>query len=65
MPKNLVHVCSKCDAQFPRWSGRCESCGSWGIIVAKNKGLLDKKIAAYNKCPSDFVEIKNELMNKK
>ncbi len=27
-----VHVCSKCDAQFPKWSGRCESCGSWGTI---------------------------------
>ncbi|MBD3281172.1 DNA repair protein RadA [Candidatus Uhrbacteria bacterium] len=33
MPKNIpVHTCSKCDAQFPKWSGRCESCGSWGTI---------------------------------
>lgn len=28
----LVHVCSKCDAQFVRWTGRCESCGSWGTV---------------------------------
>lgn len=27
-----LHVCSNCDAQFPRWSGRCESCGSWGTV---------------------------------
>ncbi|MDF1497601.1 MAG: DNA repair protein RadA [Patescibacteria group bacterium] len=33
MPKpTSVHVCSKCDAQFPKWSGRCESCGAWGTI---------------------------------
>lgn len=33
MPKpTLVYTCSNCDAQFPKWSGRCESCGSWGTI---------------------------------
>ncbi len=33
MPKSTpIHTCSKCDAQFPKWSGRCESCGSWGTI---------------------------------
>jgi DNA repair protein RadA/Sms len=33
MPKPIpIHICSKCDAQFPKWSGRCESCGSWGTI---------------------------------
>lgn len=33
MPKTTpVYVCSNCDAQFPKWSGRCESCGAWGAI---------------------------------
>jgi DNA repair protein RadA/Sms len=33
MPKPTpIHICSKCDAQFLKWSGRCESCGSWGTI---------------------------------
>jgi DNA repair protein RadA/Sms len=33
MPKPTpIHICSKCDAQFPKWSGRCESCGNWGTI---------------------------------
>ncbi len=33
MPKPTpIHICSKCDAQFPKWSGRCESCGAWGTI---------------------------------
>lgn len=27
-----VYTCSKCDAQFPKWSGRCLECGSWGTL---------------------------------
>ncbi|MFA6161228.1 MAG: DNA repair protein RadA [Patescibacteria group bacterium] len=27
-----VYVCSNCDAQSPKWSGRCLSCGAWGSI---------------------------------
>ncbi|MBU2566438.1 DNA repair protein RadA [Patescibacteria group bacterium] len=27
-----VHICSKCDAQYPRWTGRCEECGAWSTI---------------------------------
>ncbi|MDD5438043.1 MAG: DNA repair protein RadA [Patescibacteria group bacterium] len=29
---SLVYVCSNCDAQSPKWSGRCLSCGAWGTI---------------------------------
>lgn len=25
--------CSHCDAQFPKWSGRCFDCGRWGTVV--------------------------------
>lgn len=27
-----VFTCSNCDAQFPKWSGRCAECGSWGTL---------------------------------
>lgn len=27
-----VFICSKCDAQFPKWSGQCQSCGAWGTV---------------------------------
>ena len=42
MPKiQTIYVCSKCDAQFPKWQGRCSECGGWGTLVAtkeqKNK----------------------------
>lgn len=32
MAKSPVYVCTKCDAQFPKWSGRCTACGAWGSI---------------------------------
>jgi len=25
--------CSNCDAQFPKWSGRCTECGKWGMVT--------------------------------
>jgi len=35
-----VYVCTNCDAQFPKWSGRCLECGSWGTL---GEELIDKK----------------------
>ncbi|MBI5254447.1 DNA repair protein RadA [Candidatus Falkowbacteria bacterium] len=33
MTKNLmVHSCSKCGAQTPKWQGRCPECGAWGTL---------------------------------
>ncbi|MEK9180912.1 MAG: DNA repair protein RadA, partial [Patescibacteria group bacterium] len=28
-----IFICSKCDAQFPKWSGRCGGCGSWNTLA--------------------------------
>jgi len=27
-----IYICSHCDAQSPKWSGRCLECGSWGTL---------------------------------
>lgn len=33
MPKSTaVYVCSHCDAQYPKWVGRCSSCGQFGTV---------------------------------
>ncbi|MEO5927210.1 MAG: DNA repair protein RadA [Patescibacteria group bacterium] len=32
MHKGPVYTCAKCDAQFPKWAGRCTACGAWGSI---------------------------------
>ncbi len=29
---NLLFICSNCDAQFTKWTGRCLECGKWGSI---------------------------------
>lgn len=28
-----MYSCTHCDAQFPKWSGRCTECGQWGTIT--------------------------------
>lgn len=35
-----IFTCSNCDAQFPKWSGRCLECGSWGTLTEE---ILDDK----------------------
>ena len=34
MPKQTqtIFTCSKCGAQFPKWIGRCATCGAWGTV---------------------------------
>ncbi len=33
MPKPVsLFICEKCDAQYPKWTGRCSECGAWGTI---------------------------------
>ncbi len=33
MPKSApLFRCGNCDAQFPKWSGRCFGCGRWGTV---------------------------------
>ena len=35
LPK-VIFVCSHCDAQYPKWSGRCFECGKWGTLEIQN-----------------------------
>jgi DNA repair protein RadA/Sms len=27
-----IYVCTKCDAQSPKWTGQCLECGAWGTV---------------------------------
>ena len=29
----LIHRCTECGASFPKWSGKCLSCGAWNSLV--------------------------------
>ncbi|HEV8216233.1 MAG TPA: ATPase domain-containing protein, partial [Gemmatimonadaceae bacterium] len=28
-----VYRCTECGAEYPRWQGRCETCGEWNTLV--------------------------------
>lgn len=38
MSNNQIHVCSHCDAQYPKWQGQCGECGKWGTIKSIELG---------------------------
>lgn len=38
-----IHECSKCGAQFSKWQGRCNECGSWGTVSQDAINLEIKK----------------------
>ncbi|MEK7631472.1 MAG: DNA repair protein RadA [Patescibacteria group bacterium] len=31
---SVIFTCTNCDSQFPKWQGRCSTCGQWGTIEA-------------------------------
>jgi len=45
MSKNFTttFLCSKCDAQYTKWAGRCLECGKWGTIVEGIKNNTKEK----------------------
>ncbi len=43
---STLYVCSKCDAQFSKWQGRCQECGAWGTLTEQ---VVNKKSANWRK----------------
>ncbi|PKL72324.1 DNA repair protein RadA [Candidatus Kuenenbacteria bacterium HGW-Kuenenbacteria-1] len=39
-----IYVCSKCEAQFSKWVGRCNECGTWGSVEVQNSKLKIKSL---------------------
>jgi len=48
-----VYVCSKCDAQSPKWSGRCSVCDAWGSI-SKDPVIPGPEEPAAKSAPGDI-----------
>lgn len=53
--EKLVWLCTDCGADFPKWAGKCPSCGAWntlkeykvradepGLRIRKDKPLTEK-----------------------
>ncbi len=43
MMKQMIYTCTNCDAQSPKWSGRCLQCQAWGTIVEEQSAGTGKK----------------------
>ncbi|MGB9609277.1 MAG: DNA repair protein RadA [Minisyncoccia bacterium] len=67
-----IFVCSKCDAQFPKWLGQCPECGAWGSLEQqledKEQKLKTKKsvaageVVGFDKIKSaEFPRIKTKI----
>lgn len=39
-----IYICSKCGAQFPKWSGQCLECGRWGTLVESELKTQNSKL---------------------
>jgi DNA repair protein RadA/Sms len=61
MKKNsTLYVCSKCDAQYPKWAGRCLECGSWGTVKESTEQAPSKtstKAVKFN--TETLIDLKN------
>jgi len=59
-----IFTCTKCDAQSPKWSGRCLSCGAWGTVeeaIGQSEKVKVRKVIAFDdKKLVDFNQISSE-----
>ena len=39
----ILYVCKNCDAQFPKWSGRCLECGAWGSLEKEVRDVNENR----------------------
>lgn len=60
-----IYVCANCDAQFPKWSGRCLDCGGWGTLQMQtvDQKTIEGKIS--NITPAEIISLdKIQIDNK-
>lgn len=67
----LIFSCTKCDAQYPKWTGRCSTCGAWGTIkqdittdkTKTTKTPIDKKqlIDLQETTIQNFTRLKTQI----
>lgn len=59
MPNKIqtLYVCSSCDAQSPKWSGRCLECGAWGTLQMQtiDQKSINSKIAQV--APAEIIDL--------
>ena len=59
-PIKTIFICSHCDAQFPKWSGRCLECGSWGTLGEEMTDARQENKKELQKIgPAKIIDLKN------
>ncbi|MFH0780089.1 MAG: DNA repair protein RadA [Parcubacteria group bacterium] len=58
-----IFSCSNCDAQFPKWNGRCSQCGQWGTV---REGQTNNRTQAHGHKfnNEDFIDL-NKVSSEK
>jgi DNA repair protein RadA/Sms len=56
MSVKTVYTCTRCDAQSPKWQGRCSECGAWGTLTL---GAKEEKTATLKPtvAPAEVVRL--------
>ena len=58
-----VFLCTECGADFPKWSGKCPSCGEWNTLVEKtfrtDSGCRVKSLAGLKSGSAATVPLKD------
>lgn len=45
----MKYICSSCESEFLRWSGKCPSCGEWGTFEELEEEVSSKKTSKGSK----------------
>ncbi len=55
---STVYSCSNCDAQYPRWVGRCSQCGKFGTISTEGTVIQKATVKSASSVPvADTVNL--------
>lgn len=54
---STVYICSKCDAQSPKWSGRCSECGGWGTLIMGSMDSKQKEAQGQKIAPAEIIHL--------
>ncbi len=55
LKNKLIFICSKCEAQFPRWLGQCSECGSWGTVMQVSEDSSETKKKKLSSLASEAI----------
>lgn len=55
----IIYSCSKCGAQFQKWSGKCLECGAWGSLEKESivENTKEKNTKELGNIKIDFVDL--------